>query len=1024
MTDEIAFLRALSANPDDDTSRLVFADWLEERGDHRASWLRDPALVRWMPTGNIDPIPNLLTTFTYDADHQRQEEARQLLPRLGPALIRPLISFAVEQRETFVWYLLDDFARLPITADHIEDVRSLLRHPHNGCRSLGIALTVALGQQAEPLLPDVLHNIQNADGSESESRRCLIQVLKRFPTAAKAASSWVLDTLSEEGPGLLRLLEPFDAAMLAELLHRFNDHEWSDAQWLTDSLDSLAEQQPDLLLPHLQHPRQLVRYVVAMALLPTHPEAALPPILEVLRDSCLPEHLEYTLLQRIAEYGEAAATALPILLDRLTRFETSIFTQLARTIAAIGGNPSDPNWWLSKLGDPQQRLQVLEAISQLGEIPAELREPIRDSLDHEDPYIRSTAIGLLKREPLHDDSVVPSLLALLERETEPQVIVSILQFLVDLDDDELLVPLLLRYRQHHHADVRSAVLIAFNATGEWDETIHTALRHSLSHEEADTRRQAVETIGTRDPVVVGAVPQLLEMMHHDPDEQVRYAIVHIIKQFDLSAEETVEHLRQRIFDANGRVRDQALDRLRLVAEYYDMREAAVAILPDLFRLYDQLSVYERSELEYVFETLGNASLPGLYERAESPDVERVERILALIAKIRPASEIPLPELLAILQHQQPDERVRGLRLALERGDRSPELIRHVHRLLHDPYPAVRSESVRFFASLGTLTPEHERSLWPMFRDPDGSVRCETLRSIGPLLDRVTYLNLLGAAFADADSRLVTQAIEDVHRLGLNELRSEVAHHLSHRDPGVRSAAIRTILDIGPVDADVVDSLIAALRDTDNEMVRYAAANALEKAAALADRVVVPLATMATEDPSLDNRARALETLAELGEAATTAIPAITRMLQSDNWETRKRAAEAFAAIGPTARAAIPDLLAALHDPRWTERDRRPAAGGVLTQLMSSLRDAIPGDRRIPLVKALGAIGDPVVIPALKAVATDTTEPLFLLALAEAFVQLGDEGEAFVREWLTHENPLFQGAAEYVFDIDSDDETSS
>src|SRR5437764_7748083 len=41
MTDRDALLAAIAANPDDDTPRLVFADWLEENGEpHWAGFIR------------------------------------------------------------------------------------------------------------------------------------------------------------------------------------------------------------------------------------------------------------------------------------------------------------------------------------------------------------------------------------------------------------------------------------------------------------------------------------------------------------------------------------------------------------------------------------------------------------------------------------------------------------------------------------------------------------------------------------------------------------------------------------------------------------------------------------------------------------------------------------------------------------------------------------------------------------------------------------------------------------------------
>lgn len=40
MSDDAAFIAAIRAAPGDDAARLVYADWLEERGDPRADYLR------------------------------------------------------------------------------------------------------------------------------------------------------------------------------------------------------------------------------------------------------------------------------------------------------------------------------------------------------------------------------------------------------------------------------------------------------------------------------------------------------------------------------------------------------------------------------------------------------------------------------------------------------------------------------------------------------------------------------------------------------------------------------------------------------------------------------------------------------------------------------------------------------------------------------------------------------------------------------------------------------------------------
>jgi uncharacterized protein (TIGR02996 family) len=46
MNDDRGFLSAILERPDDDTRKLVYADWLEERGDPRGEYLRLMVQVR------------------------------------------------------------------------------------------------------------------------------------------------------------------------------------------------------------------------------------------------------------------------------------------------------------------------------------------------------------------------------------------------------------------------------------------------------------------------------------------------------------------------------------------------------------------------------------------------------------------------------------------------------------------------------------------------------------------------------------------------------------------------------------------------------------------------------------------------------------------------------------------------------------------------------------------------------------------------------------------------------------------
>lgn len=83
MTDTLSFLRAIAANPGDEATRLVFADWLEENGDWRAEFLRLDCALRAPPAEQPRP-PDLQARW--------QELRARLSPSWRTVLGRPALE--------------------------------------------------------------------------------------------------------------------------------------------------------------------------------------------------------------------------------------------------------------------------------------------------------------------------------------------------------------------------------------------------------------------------------------------------------------------------------------------------------------------------------------------------------------------------------------------------------------------------------------------------------------------------------------------------------------------------------------------------------------------------------------------------------------------------------------------------------------------------------------------------------------------------------------------------------------------
>jgi uncharacterized protein (TIGR02996 family) len=135
--EEKAFLRAIRAHPDDDGPRLVYADWLDERGDPRGEFIRVQCELAGLPAA--DPRREHLESRQAELLAAHRDAWEAPLRALGAAAIdfrRGLPETATISAGDFSRHAGELFALAPIRGLGVRglgnenDVAALAESPH------------------------------------------------------------------------------------------------------------------------------------------------------------------------------------------------------------------------------------------------------------------------------------------------------------------------------------------------------------------------------------------------------------------------------------------------------------------------------------------------------------------------------------------------------------------------------------------------------------------------------------------------------------------------------------------------------------------------------------------------------------------------------------------------------------------------------------------------------------------------------------------------------------------------------
>lgn len=227
---------------------------------------------------------------------------------------------------------------------------------------------------------------------------------------------------------------------------------------------------------------------------------------------------------------------------------------------------------------------------------------------------------------------------------------------------------------------------------------------------------------------------------------------------------------------------------------------------------------------------------------------------------------------------------------------------------------------------------------PSPRLPEARIRVQAARLLGSLGPAaLPSVPALIDQLNDPESEVARAAAAALRRIGPLAV-PRLIEALSHRDPGIRRAAVGLLSSRPDFGDDVIQSLPAVIRmlEDSDPRARAAAAEALEKLPARQTAAIEAL-ERSLGDPSSTVRSAAASALGNLGSTADARAGKLEPLLTDPDGLVRVAAAKAHWQISGTTARSVPTLVSLL-----TDRDAHWRAALVLREIGPAAADlAVP-----------------------------------------------------------------------------------
>jgi uncharacterized protein (TIGR02996 family) len=778
MNDEAAFLAAIAAAPADEALKLVFADWLEERDDPRAAWLRDRVLRPWMGPTFQSPVSALIEALTND---RRVLDVRRACERLGEPAVPGLVE--------------------------------LLRHETPRVRAQAALCLRKIGKRAKAAVPALLEALKDRD---QDVREKAARALQDIGPPEEAGTATLRDALADENYAVRqaasRALGSMRAkgAVVAELAGRLDSPDPAERVRAARALAELKTAEAVLPLDRaLDDPASEVRVAAAVALGQLKDlSAALAPLCRALRSS--DTAVRKAAAQQFNDYGwRPPPEALGPLRAALADTSPTVRERVADTLARCGPRAAEavPDLLANLTHKSSQvRLTAAQALGQLGRDDASALGALVSASADESDAVAAAAVAALGNW-----SRLPNALA---------------------------GPLLRYVRRARGADNPWPLhpSVAYGALAKLEAPsaeVINALRQGVTGRDSVEIDAACHALGAVGPAAAAAVPELAEVALLG--DQIRAAVHALLRLGDAGVARVAELLgggrAQVILREARQAQHDALPLLPALL----LRLRAAATPNERVEIINALGPLGPNVSAAIPDLLTVVEGP-----AGADDHPR-ERALQTLADLSTEALLPhCPRLIALSRRQDvpPGAQCRVAGILARFAASAPEALGRIRELVRETAPAkrdggsrqwgkslVRSSIAHGLASLGRGAAVALPEVALLLRDPDNNVREAAINALRVTGDPAAVPHLRRAAAGDAEGWVRGKAVEALGQTGdtSEATVAPILAHLRDENPYQRRTAIEALAALRPDGAAVRQALRLSSKDTDSVVRRRATA---------------------------------------------------------------------------------------------------------------------------------------------------------------------------------------------------------